>query len=483
MLTLDAATTRLFEQDGGDVEAHAVEQFDGEWPSLQCGTWYLNGPGRFRCRDLTYGHWLDGDGLIRAITFDGRGVTVASRFVRTRKFTAEHACGRPLFRTFGTGFRGDLLNERGSGLESPANVSVFRCGAHLLAFGEQGLPWRLDPSTLDTLGPFTADGALTTVTPFSAHAKPMADGSWFNFGVGFSAARPLLHLFRFDGDGRQRLRARVPLHCSATIHDFALGPSVAAFYVSPYVLDVDALRRGAHVLASLRWRPALGSRMLIVRLESGERIASVDLGARACLHTINCYEDGDSVVVDVIELAEPIYANYHVPALFEAPIHARFVRFTIDIAAGRVASRVELPHDGGADFPVIAARDAQRDYEHCWSLGLSAPAERGPKFFDRLVRVSWRERGCVDAYQAPDGTFLGGEPLLADAADGRRMVVCQLFDSAARRGGLAVFDAFALARGPLARAWLPSATPMAFHGCFVPAAVDSASASAATEER
>jgi hypothetical protein len=35
-------------------------------------------------------------------------------------------------------------------LASPVNVSVYPVAGRLLAFGEQGLPWELDPVTLET---------------------------------------------------------------------------------------------------------------------------------------------------------------------------------------------------------------------------------------------------------------------------------------------------------------------------------------------
>jgi carotenoid cleavage dioxygenase-like enzyme len=168
-------------------------------------------------------------------------------------------------------------------------------------------------------------------------------------------------------------------------------------------------------------------------------------------------------------MAEPIYGNYGVPRLFETPIDARPVRFTIDLAAGCLTSRIELPYCGAAEFPTIAAANAQRACTEFWGLGFSAPLQPGAKFFDRLVRLSWRERSCVDAYEAPDGTFLGGEPLLLrSSAAARRWIACQIFDVVSMRSGLAIFDAFALADGPIARAWLAEPTPMAFHGCFVP---------------
>src|SRR5262249_43391742 len=121
----------------GLVELYATQ---GAIPTSLCGTYYLNGPANFRRGDFTYTHWLDGDGLVRAIRFANGRATHCSRFVRSRKYKDEQAAGGPLYRAFGTTFPGDRLRRR-IALESPVNVSVYQFEQHLFAFGEQCLPW------------------------------------------------------------------------------------------------------------------------------------------------------------------------------------------------------------------------------------------------------------------------------------------------------------------------------------------------------
>jgi all-trans-8'-apo-beta-carotenal 15,15'-oxygenase len=141
-----------------------------------------------------------------------------------------------VYRMFGTSFAGDEL-KRGIGLESPVNVSVYPFRGALLAFGEQGLPWALDPATLATRGPYTFDGQLNDLTPFGAHPKiDHHTGELFNFGVSFSAQHPALNLFRFAADGTQAYRRRLALPYASSIHDFAISGRYIVFYVSPLVL-------------------------------------------------------------------------------------------------------------------------------------------------------------------------------------------------------------------------------------------------------
>ena len=131
----------------------AIDEVAGDLPAFLRGTFYINGPARFGRGTHAYSHWLDGDGLVCAVRFDGGRLHCTTRFVRTEKLQAEERAGRPLFRAFGTAFPGDSL-QRGASLASPVNVSVSPFADTLLALGEQGMPWELDPITLETRGPF-----------------------------------------------------------------------------------------------------------------------------------------------------------------------------------------------------------------------------------------------------------------------------------------------------------------------------------------
>src|SRR5262249_7359830 len=158
---------------------------------------YLNGPSRFARDGLRYRNWLDGDGMVCALDIGGGRARAGDRLVRGAELQAGEAARRAGFRTFGTALAGRAL-QRGIRPPSPVNVSVYPYAGPLLAFGEQGLPWELDPATLETRGPFTFGGQLNDVTPFSAHPKfDHATGEAFNFGVAFSADRPALNVFRF----------------------------------------------------------------------------------------------------------------------------------------------------------------------------------------------------------------------------------------------------------------------------------------------
>lgn len=454
--------------------SYAIRSIEGEVPDWLAGTYYVNGPARFSRGDVTYRHWLDGDGMVCSLAFADGAVTFTNRFVAGHKWRDEEAAGCALYRTFGTTFEGDRL-VRDLALASPVNVSVYPVAGRLLAFGEQGLPWELDPVTLETRGEHTFGGRLNAISPFSAHPHvDRASGETFSFGVSFAASRPLLHLYRFDAAGDLVYRRRHPLDAPRSVHDFGLSGRHAVFHLSPYLLEMEAFVAGGRtVLDCLSWQPERGSRLLVARRDDGEAVTTIDIGRGYCLHLINAFEEGDRLVVDVVELDEPVYPDYlGLPDLFVDVEAGQPVRRVIDLEAGRVVDERRLDYRSACDFPSLHPVSPSSPYDDFWLLGIAATGRRGRKFFDELVHLTWSSGGVAGRWRTPSGVYLGGEPVVAaDPSDPRRaVVIVQELDAAADRAAFLLFDAFDLAAGPLARLPLAEPIPPLFHACFEPAA-------------
>ena len=268
------------------------------------------------------------------------------------------------------------------------------------------------------------------------------------------------------------IRKRIPLDYPCSIHDFGLSEHYAVFYLSPYLLNTAALiREGRSLLDSLNWEPERGSRLLIVGRDSGEVVASVFVGNRYCLHLMNCFQEGGRLIVDVIDLERPIYNQYQpLPNLFMDVCAGRPVRLVIDAQSWRLSDQKEIDYQCAPDFPTIDQRKLGSNYRDFWMLGISKTGKRGRKFFDQLVHADWNERSARDVYQAPSLNYLSGEPIYIgdprNAGDGA--VICQLFDADRVASGFAIFDAFNVARGPVATLRLKHPMPFGFHASFWP---------------
>jgi all-trans-8'-apo-beta-carotenal 15,15'-oxygenase len=449
-------------------QAYIVDDIEGDVPQFIRGTYYMNGPARFSRGDFRYQHWLDGDGMVCALSFEDGQVGFTSRFIRSAKYLAEEKAGRPLFRTFGTAFESDCL-KRGVMLESPVNVSVYSYAGRLLAFGEQGLPVELDAVTLETRGEFNFRGALNDISPFAAHPKlDPVTGEMFNFGIAFASKGPHLNFYRFDADANVVFRKRLPIEYPCSIHDFGLSQNYAVFYLSPYLLDMQMfISNRRSLLDSLRWEPERGSKLLIVSRETGESVVQLDIGSRNCLHFINCFEEGGRLIVDVLELERPIYDQYReVPNLFTEICEAWPVRFVVDLQTHGVIDTTEVHYRLAPDFPALNPSLATKPYDDFWMLGISATGKQGRKFFDELVHVKWPGKCACDVYKAPARHYLGSEPIFIDNPAGNGAVICQVFDAENYSSAFALFDATRVERGPIAMLRLREPIHLGFHASF-----------------
>lgn len=438
-------------------------------PDFIRGTYYLNGPAHFQSGDFSWRHWLDGDGMVSTLHFGKDSIHLRSRYVRSRKFKEEQNAGHPLFRTFGTSFPGSQLNRAQNGLESPVNVSVYPFAGRLLAFGEQGLPWELNPRTLETRGQFTFGGRLNDASPFSAHPKfDPKTGEMFNFGIFFSTQNPRLYFYCFK-DGEMRYRKAVPLKYPCSVHDFSITQNYAIFYLSPYLLNIQGLlKEGKTVMESLCWEPERGSQLLVLNRKTGEQVLSVSVGHRHCLHLINSFEEGERLTVDVVEYDEPLYSNYQpVPDLFSNVSQGSPVRFVIDLQSREIFERIALDYVKAPDFPAIDPRYAMKRYDDLWMLGISKTGHHGRKFFDQLVHARWDEQNVLDTYQSPHMRYLGGEPVfIGEPGKDDGVVICQEFDAAALKSSFLIFKAARVAQGPITRILLDDLLYLGFHAGF-----------------
>ena len=457
-------------------DSYEITGITGRVPEWLRGSYYVNGPARFERAGHRYKHWLDGDGCVCAVHFTAKGIRFASRFVGTRKLQEEDAAGKFLYRGFGAAFEGDRLR-RGLMLEPPVNVSVYRWAGRLLAFGEQSLPVELHPETLATRGEFDFHGRLNEVSPFAAHPKfDPASGHMFNFGISYSATQPALHLYEFDAAAHLLRRSRFPITMPHSNHDFGFSARHVVFFLSPLLMDFNRFRgEKLSVMESLRWEPERGSSILIVpRARKSEPPFSVPVGSGYCLHLINCFEQGNTLTVDILELEEPVCREYQpIPDLFATVSPGRPVRYRMALDRRQVIERIVMDYDRTPDFPSIDPALASGNYEHFWVLGISASGGPGRKFFDTLARGTWESHsqgGVSDLFQVPPGEYLAGEPVYAGrpGAPGEGVVIVEHIDTKTDQAALLLFDAFEVSKGPIARLPLRHRLHPGFHASFFP---------------
>jgi all-trans-8'-apo-beta-carotenal 15,15'-oxygenase len=464
-------STQAEETDG------PLQLVEGEAPEGLCGSLYRVVTGRMERGGVRYDHPFDGDGMIVRFAFSGGRVRYRNRFVRTREFLEEEAAGRMLYRNFGTNLPGGMrTNALRMRFKNAANTSVVSHGGKLLVLWEGGVPHRIDPVTLETLGREYYDGALLAPRsllgaltgrdlPFSAHPRvDPATGELFNFGT-LQGQPPRLMLYRADPRGRLDPPASVALEKLHFIHDFVLTPRHRLFFLSPVAFDTArallGLRTPVAAISQVRGQPGA---LLIVPREGGEP-RFIPTTPCFVFHHANGYEDAQGrLVIDGTRWAE--YPEFGGEAASRGRLYdgagPRLTRFTVDLERATISE--ETLCEVGAELPVIHPGLATRPHRHVWASG--SGATRDEPGAHALLKVDTVARTSVVRRFPPD---LVGEPIFVPRPgasredDGWLLVMVYLTD--AHRNDLLVLDAADLTT--IGRFRLPHHLPLGFHGTWV----------------
>jgi carotenoid cleavage dioxygenase-like enzyme len=169
---------------------------------------------------------IDGDGNISAFRFHNGRVDMKMRYVETERSKLERKAGKALFGLYRNPYTHHPCVR--AAVDSTANTNLMLWVNHLLALKEGGLPYSVDPDTLDTLmyDPF---GQVKSKT-FSAHPKiDRYTNEMVTFGYeakGLATDDSLT--YTLDKHGRkteEELWVKSPW--CAPIHDCAITPQLA----------------------------------------------------------------------------------------------------------------------------------------------------------------------------------------------------------------------------------------------------------------
>jgi carotenoid cleavage dioxygenase-like enzyme len=429
----------------------------GSLPPELAGTYYRTGPNpQFPPRDENY-HWFAGDGMVHAFRVAKGKVSYRNRFVRTPKWELEHKAGKALFGTFGNPMTTDpSAMGQDSGV---ANTNILVHAGRLLALEEAHQPFELDAVTLDPKGHVPYAGKYNR---FTAHPKIdpetgelvffgyMAGEGFFTDDVAYGVVNAQGKVTRLDS-------FKAPF--ASMIHDFFVTKNYVMFPVLPLSGNLERAMSGGPPFA---WEPDKGSHVGLMRRDGNvDSIRWFTTGPCYVFHPMNMWEDGNKIYVDVMQYENaPLFPN--ADGSPGNPAAARLCRWTFDLADNTNTIKREYIDDIAGEFPRFDERRAGLPYRH----GYFAAKSDAEMKFDAIAHID-HKTGTKTMHVLPKGDAVG-EPVFiprsAKAEEGDGWLVAVAYRGNEDRSDFLVYDAGAVAAGPIATAQLPRRVPFGFHG-------------------
>ncbi|KAI4600392.1 hypothetical protein KJ359_000746 [Pestalotiopsis sp. 9143b] len=155
-----------FPQGRFECELDEVIVF-GDIPKGISGTWYriLVDPHFCPQEGIPF---VDGDGHVCAFRIQDGKMSMKIKYVHTERWLLERKAGRRLFGRYRNPYDNHPCVQLAN--DSTGNTNIIYWGGNVLALAERGLPYALDPDTLETRGADPYGGQVAAKT-FAAHPK------------------------------------------------------------------------------------------------------------------------------------------------------------------------------------------------------------------------------------------------------------------------------------------------------------------------
>jgi carotenoid cleavage dioxygenase len=452
----------------------------GRIPDYLDGRYVRIGPNPVRDVDPEHYHWFLGDGMVHGVRIgDGAAHWYRNRYVRSSGVaTALGEAPRP--------------GPRHAGFDLAANTNVIGHAGKTLALIEAGpRPYELSDE-LETVGPCDFDGTLRGGYTAHPHRDPET-GELHAISYCWAWGNTVQYTV-VGTDGRVRRSVDVEVHGSPMLHDFSLTEHYVVIYDLPVTFDIDTslasmprLLRGPAKLTMLpiigrrripeamstamarssgsghsyaptsfpyRWNPDYPARVGVLPRDGEARdVRWYDVEPCYVFHPLNAYEDGDSIVLDLVRHPKCFATEFRGPA--EGP--PTLDRWTIDRSAGKVLE--ERLDDRGQEFPRIDERLTGRRHRYGYSVGLGSEADEGRVIKHDVAAATTTDHDFGPGSQASEFVMV---PRPGGSAEDDGVLMGYVYRRAEDRSDLVMLDASTLEL--VAVVHLPGRVPQGFHG-------------------
>ena len=486
--------------------SYVIKDVEGELPADLKGTYYKIGPGNFERGGKDYEHFLDGDGFVAAFHFDGEDVTYTGRFVESEYFLEEQNDDAIKYRSvFGTQRPQWFKNVLDLELKNVANTNIVAWGGRLLALFEAGIPYELDPQTLETMpkqphhiSPYTEAGTNcglargvtldqggpvdqllgTTGKYFTAHPHVVDDDTMVAFVSTTNVRTSLTQMEFVEYDRDWQLKRTVPSSPfkGTAPHDFAVSDNHYVFFQNPFA-DVDSM---SYLLGlkgpaqSCQISPRQPTILQVVNRDTAATM-QIALPSYFNIHTVSKAQETKDGKLTLLSSGWDLTDERFFPQTEDsvallgnwggrypdfdsgaAPPNYLF-RTIVDLETGTVVSHEQVALGHVVEFPM---QDEQDDAVYCSISATNDVALPGTGF------CRYNADDSIDYWWAPHRVFTGElNPIPKENSPGS-WLVGTLHDAGRKRTSLAIFDSERFTDGPVCQLHLMHHVTYGIHGEF-----------------
>jgi carotenoid cleavage dioxygenase len=324
------------------------------------------------------------------------------------------------------------------------NTNVIRHAGRILALVEVRLPVEVD-GELETIGTFDFGGGLEK--SMIAHPKTCPDTGELLF-ISYAQETPEVVYYRADASGRIVHRAPIRVPAATYMHDMGVTRNHVLLW------DLPVLVGDWRSPTPLRWTDDYRPRIGILPRDGNDRdVQWFDVQPGFISHTMNAFEDGDVVVLDVVRAPRFMAAC----ALY---------RYTFDLRSGKVTENVVDARF--VDFPRTHPAREGRQYRFGYGVEVSEWETGG---WQRGVARRYDMTTGVSEAHDFGGSRLPGEFVLAPRAGGAAeddaWAIAFVYDRAREASDLVILDAQRFEEAPVATVHLPCRVPVGIHGAWL----------------
>uniref|UniRef100_A0A1B6IFB6 Uncharacterized protein n=1 Tax=Homalodisca liturata TaxID=320908 RepID=A0A1B6IFB6_9HEMI len=326
----------------------------GNIPEWLEGRYMRVGPGLFDLDDFTVNHWFDGFAVVYKFEISKNKVTFIKKYLQSDAYKKAMAAKRPVYTEFGTKAHSDVTKSIFSRvicsvipeLTDNCAVNIFTFNGQVFVSSESANIRQINPKTLETMDKIDLSKAGATL--ISSHFLTDSRGDMYTFATEIftSASYSVIKVPASDSKNpfkkAKALCTFSPNNKGPSVyHSFAASDNYIVFIEQPLILNmlklISATVKGRCLYECMEWQPHLLNTFYIIDKRTGKVLPTKYISTKPFFvcHHINCYEEDNQLVIDVIK--------YDTPDLFDKMFLNVVRQDKFDITNGGCVQQFVLP--------------------------------------------------------------------------------------------------------------------------------------------